>query len=288
MNTTEKSKNLTIKVGEINTLEVMRDTDYGYFLEAKDTDEVLLPNVYVMEDEMPMGSLIEVFVYTDSEDRPVATTKLPYAKLGEYGYFTVVDYKPYGAFVNWGLPKDLFVPLSQQKEHFTIGKKYLLRVCLDEQTGRLYATQKIGKYLNRDMSGLHQNKVLDAIVLAKTPLGFKMVADNQYEGMIFSNEIFEDIRIGDRKKVYIKNVRKDFKLDLSLQPIGKKAKIDEAEGSILQMLKAAEGTLPFTYKSDAEEIKKVFGMSKKNFKRTLTELIESNKIQLTDNAIVLL
>jgi len=288
MNTTEKSKNLTIKVGEINRLEVMRDTDYGYFLEAKDTDEVLLPNVYVMEDEMPMGSLIEVFVYTDSEDRPVATTKLPYAKLGEYGYFTVVDYKPYGAFVNWGLPKDLFVPLSQQKEHFTIGKKYLLRVCLDEQTGRLYATQKIGKYLNRDMSGLHQNKVLDAIVLAKTPLGFKMVADNQYEGMIFSNEIFEDIRIGDRKKVYIKNVRKDFKLDLSLQPIGKKAKIDEAEGSILQMLKAAEGTLPFTYKSDAEEIKKVFGMSKKNFKRTLTELIESNKIQLTDNAIVLL
>jgi len=288
MNTTEKSKNLTINIGEINTLEVMRDTDYGYFLEAKDEKEVLLPNVYVMEDEMPMGSLIDVFIYTDSEDRPVATTKMPYAKLGEYGYFTVVDYKSYGAFVNWGLPKDLFVPLSQQKEHFTIGKKYLLRVCLDAQTDRLFATQKIGKYLNRDMSGLHQNKVLDAIVLAKTPLGFKVVADNQYEGMLFTNEIFEDIRIGDRKKVYIKNVRKDFKLDLSLQPIGKKAKIGEAEGIIIQLLKEAEGTLPFTYKSDAEEIKKVFGMSKKNFKRTLTELIESKQIQLTDDSIVLL
>ncbi len=288
MNTTEKSKNLSINIGEINTLEVMRDTDYGYFLEAKDESEVLLPNVYVMEDEMPMGSLIDVFVYTDSEDRPVATTKMPYAKLGEYGYFTVVDYKPYGAFVNWGLPKDLFVPLSQQKEHFTIGKKYLLRVCLDAQTDRLFATQKIGKYFNRDMSGLHQNKVLDAIVLAKTPLGFKVVADNQYEGMLFSNEIFEEIRIGDRKKVYIKNVRKDFKLDLSLQPIGKKAKIGEAEGIIIQLLKEADGTLPFTYKSDAEEIKKVFGMSKKNFKRTLTELIESKQIQLTDDAIVLL
>ena len=288
MNTTEKSKNLTINIGEINTLEVMRDTDYGYFLEAKDEKEVLLPNVYVMEDEMPMGSLIDVFIYTDSEDRPVATTKMPYAKLGEYGYFTVVDYKSYGAFVNWGLPKDLFVPLSQQKEHFTIGKKYLLRVCLDAQTDRLFATQKIGKYLNRDMSGLHQNKVLDAIVLAKTPLGFKVVADNQYEGMLFTNEIFEDIRIGDRKKVYIKNVRKDFKLDLSLQPIGKKAKIGEAEGIIIQLLKEAEGTLPFTYKSDAEEIKKVFGMSKKNFKRTLTELIESKQIELLDNSIVLL
>jgi len=284
----EKSKNLTINIGEINTLEVMRDTDYGYFLEAKDEKEVLLPNVYVMEDEMPMGSLIDVFVYTDSEDRPVATTKMPYAKLGEYGYFTVVDYKSYGAFVNWGLPKDLFVPLSQQKEHFTIGKKYLLRVCLDEQTDRLFATQKIGKYLNRDMKGLHQNKVLDAIVLAKTPLGFKVVADNQYEGMLFTNEIFEDLRIGDRRKVYIKNVRKDFKLDLSLQPIGKKAKIGEAEGTILQLLKEADGTLPFTYKSDADEIKKVFGMSKKNFKRTLTELIENKQIQLLDDSIVLL
>jgi len=288
MNAIEKSKNLTINIGEINTLEVMRDTDYGYFLEAKDGKEVLLPNVYVMEDEMPMGALIDVFIYTDSEDRPVATTKMPYAKLGEYGYFTVVDYKSYGAFVNWGLPKDLFVPLSQQKEHFTIGKKYLLRVCLDEQTGRLYATQKIGKYLNRDMSGLHQNKVLDAIVLAKTPLGFKVVADNQYEGMLFTNEIFEDIRIGDRKKVYIKNVRKDFKLDLSLQPIGKQAKIGEGEGTILQILKEADGTLPFTYKSDADEIKKKFGMSKKNFKRTLTELIESKQIQLLDDSIVLL
>ncbi len=284
----KKSKNLTINIGEINTLEVMRDTDYGYFLEAKDENEVLLPNVYVMEDEMPMGSLIDVFVYTDSEDRPVATTKMPYAKLGEYGYFTVVDYKPYGAFVNWGLPKDLFVPLSQQKEHFNIGKKYLLRVCLDDQTGRLFATQKIGKYFNREMKGLHQNKVLEAIVLAKTPLGYKVVADNQYEGMLFNNEIFETLRIGDKKKVYIKNVRKDFKLDLSLQPIGKKAKIGEAEGIIIQLLKEAEGTLPFTYKSDADEIKKTFEMSKKNFKRTLTELIESEKIQLTEDSIVLL
>lgn len=284
----EKSKSLSIKIGEINTLEVMRDTDYGYFLESKDEDEVLLPNVYVMEDEMPMGALIDVFIYTDSEDRPVATTKMPYAKLGEYGYFTVVDYKPYGAFVNWGLPKDLFVPLSQQKEHFTIGKKYLLRVCLDEQTSRLYATQKIGKYFNREMKGLHQNKVLDAIVLAKTPLGFKTVVDNQYEGMLFLNEIYEDIRIGDKKSVYIKTVRKDGKLDLSLQPIGKKAKIGEAEGTIIQLLKESEGTLPFTYKSDAEAIKKTFGMSKKNFKRTLTELIASKKVELTDHSMVLL
>jgi len=236
---------------------------------------------------MPMGSLLDVFIYTDSEDRPVATTKMPYAKLGEYGYFTVVDYKAYGAFVNWGLPKDLFVPLSQQKEHFTVGKKYLLRVCLDEQTNRLYATQKIGKYFNRDMKGLHKNRVLEAIVLAKTPLGYKVVADNQYEGMLFTNEIFEEIRIGDRKKVYVKNVRKDFKIDLSLQPIGKQAKIDEGEGTVIQLLKEANGELSFTYKSDAEEIKKMFGMSKKNFKRTLTALLERKQIALLEDSIKL-
>jgi len=283
-----KSQNEQIKIGEVNTLKIERDTDYGYYLTAKDYNEVLLPNIYIMEDEMPMGSLLDVFIYTDSEDRPVATTKMPYAKLDEYGYFTVVDYKSYGAFVNWGLPKDLFVPLSQQKEYFNIGKKYLLRVCLDEQTGRLYGTQKIGKYFNREMKGLHQNKVLDAIVLAKTPLGYKMIADNQYEGMLFENEIFEPVKVGERKKVYIKTVRKDGKLDLSLQPIGKQAKTDEAEGTILQMLKEADGELPFTYKSDAEEIQRMFGLSKKNFKRTLTSLIEKKRIELLDNAIKLL
>ncbi len=283
-----KIQNEQIKIGEVNTLKIERDTDFGYYLSAKNYEEVLLPNVYIMEDEMPMGSLLDVFVYTDSEDRPVASTKMPYAKLGEYGYFTVVDYKTYGAFVNWGLPKDLFVPLSQQKEYFNIGKKYILRICLDEQTGRLYGTQKIGKYFNRETKGLHQNKVMDAIVLAKTPLGYKVIADNQYEGMLFSNEIFENVKVGDRKKVYIKTVRKDGKLDLSLQPIGKNAKISEAEGTIIQLLKEADGIVPFTYKSDAEEIKKVFGLSKKNFKRTLTELIENKRIELLEDSIKLL
>jgi predicted RNA-binding protein (virulence factor B family) len=284
---TKKQQNLSINIGKINRLQIVRDTDYGYFLEAKDGSEILLPNVYIMEDEMPMGSLLDVFVYTDSEDRPVATTKMPYAKLGEYGYFTVVDYKQYGAFVNWGLPKDLFVPLSQQKEHFHIGKKYILRVCLDEKTNRLYATQKIGKYFNRNMKGLHQNREFEALVIAKTPLGYKVVADNQYEGMLFSNEIFEDIRVGDKKRVYIKNVRKDFKLDLSLQPIGKQAKIEEGEETIIQLLKENSGKLAFTYKSDADTIKKVFGMSKKNFKRTLTVLIERKEIELHEDAIKL-
>ena len=285
MSKNEKTQNRQIKIGEINTLRVERDTDYGLYLIAEDFNEVLLPNIYVIEDEMEIGRLIDVFIYTDSEDRPVATTKMPYAKLGEYGYFTVVDYKSYGAFVNWGLPKDLFVPLSQQKEYFNIGKKYILRVCLDEQTGRLFATQKIGKYFNRDMKGLHRNKEMEVLVIAKTPLGYKVVAENQYEGMLFDNEIFEEIKVGDRKKAYIKTVRKDFKLDLSLQYIGKKSNEDEGQSKVIELLKAHGGEMAFTYKSDAEEIKKIFGMSKKSFKRALTGLIEDKKITLSERSI---
>lgn len=284
----EKVLNETIKVGEINALEVIRDSDYGYFLESEDGKEVLLPNIYVMEDEMPFGSIIEVFIYTDSEDRPVASTKLPYAKLGEFGYFTVVDYKSYGAFVNWGLPKDLFVPLSQQKQHFTIGKKYLLRVCLDTQTNRLYATQKIGTYLNRELKGIYPNDIFSGIVLAETPLGYKVIADNQYEGMIFSNEIFAEVKVGDKVKVYVKKAREDGKFDFSLSPIGKKAKLSESEGVIIQLLKESGGEMSFTYKSDAEEIKKVFKMSKKVFKATLTKLIDAEQILLEPTSIKLL
>ncbi len=281
----KKIKNLTINMGEINTLEVMRDTDYGLFLESKDEDEVLLPNAYVKEADMPIGALIDVFIYTDSEDRPVASTTLPYALLGGYGYFTVVDYKSYGAFVNWGLPKDLFVPLSQQKEYFAIGKKYILRICLDEKTNRLYATQKIGKYFSRDLSKLELKQEVNMLVLAKTPLGYKVIVDNLYEGMLFDNEIFEEIKKGEYKKGYIKTIRKDGKLDISLQPIGTKAKRDDASKIVLSVLEERGGKMDFTYKSDADAIKKVFALSKKNYKRALTQLIESKKIELLESSI---
>jgi len=280
-----KEKNLSIKMGEINTLEVMRDTDYGLFLESKDEDEVLLPNAYVEEADMPIGALIDVFIYTDSEDRPVASTKLPYAQLGEFGYFTVVDYKSYGAFVNWGLPKDLFVPLSQQKAHFTIGQKYILRVSLDEKTNRLYGTQKIGKHFDRDTKGIHQNRAIDMLVIAQTPLGYKVVVDNRYEGMLFTNEIFEDIKVGDRKKGFVKTVRKDGKLDVSLQPIGKNANSQNSNSIILDKLQERGGEIHCTYKSDAKDIQKIFGMSKKSYKKALTALIEDKKIELLDNSI---
>jgi len=280
--------NLTIAIGELNTLRVERDTDYGLYLRAENFEEVLLPNIYVMEAEMPIGAEIEVFIYTDSEDRPVATTKYPYAKLGEFGYFTVVDYQQFGAFVNWGLPKDLFVPLSQQKCHFHIGSKYILRVCLDAETGRLYGTHKIGKWLSKDTKDLEENQKVNALVLSKTPLGYKLIIENLYEGMLFSNEIFEPLKVGEKKEVYIKKIRKDGKLDLILQPIGKKATADVFELKVLEILKENNGSIGLNSKSEAESITKTFGLSKKSFKRTVTTLIEKKNIELFDKGIKLI
>jgi len=280
--------NLSIAIGEVNRLCVERDTDYGLYLRAENFEEVLLPNVYVMEDEMPIGAEIEVFVYTDSEDRPVATTKYPYAKLGEFGYFTVVDYQRFGAFVNWGLPKDLFVPLSQQKCHFHIGSKYILRVCLDAETGRLYGTHKIGKWLSYEPKDLEKNQKVNILVLSKTPLGYKVIVENLYEGMLFENEIFEKLAVGDRKEAYIKNIRKDGKLDLALQPIGKKVATDVSERKVVEILKENNGFIALNSKSDAQEIMKRFGLSKKSFKRTITSLLEQKNIELFEAGIRLI
>ena len=280
--------NLTLAIGEVNTLKVERDTDFGLYLRAENFEEVLLPNIYVMEDEMPIGAEIEVFLYTDSEDRPVATSKYPYAKLGEFAYFTVVDYQRFGAFVNWGLPKDLFVPLSQQKCHFHIGSKYILRVCLDAETGRLYGTHKIGKWLSKETAYLEVNEKVNILVLSETPLGHKVIVENKHEGMLFENEIFETLKVGDRKVAYVKKIRKDGKLDLSLQPIGKKQNADVFETKILELLKEKNAFIELNSKSDAEEIMKVFGMSKKNFKRSITSLIASEKVELFEQGIKLL
>ncbi|CAA6809527.1 MAG: S1 RNA binding domain [uncultured Sulfurovum sp.] len=277
--------NQTLAIGEVNTLRVERDTDFGLYLRAENFEEVLLPNIYVMEDEMPLGAEVQVFLYTDSEDRPVATTKFPYAKLGEFGYFTVVDYQRFGAFVNWGLPKDLFVPLSQQKCHFHIGSKYVLRVCLDKETGRLYGTHKIGKWLSKETEYLELNQKVNILVLSKTPLGHKVIVENQHEGMLFENEIFETLKVGDRKIAYVKKIRKDGKLDLSLQPIGKKQNADTFEEKVLEVLEEKEGFVALNSKSDAEEIMKVFSMSKKNFKRSVTALIASKQLQFSEGGI---
>lgn len=274
-----------LELGKINYLIIDRVTTPGLFLRALDDKDVLLPNQYVT-DNMKPGNEIEVFLYTDSEDRIVATTLTPNAMLNQFGFFEVVDTTKFGAFVDWGLPKDLFVPRSAQKIQFNIGDKRILYVTYDEQTHRLIGEEKITRHLSHQVSGLHTNSEVDLFVIARTPMGFKVIVDHQYEGMLFHNELFEEVKTGDRKKGYVKNIRGDGNLDVSLQPIGAK-KNDAASEKVIKLLVENNGILPYNYKSDSQLIKNSFGLSKKNFKRALTQLQNDGKIEVKETGIYL-
>lgn len=278
-------QNQHLELGRINCLEVNRHTPHGIFLTALDEKDVLLPQAYVTDD-MQEGTLLEVFLYTDSEDRLIATTLKPKAMLDEYALFEVVDVAPFGAFVEWGLAKDLFVPNMFQKEKFKIGDKRFLKVVYDEKTHRLVGTEKLGDFFDKRPKGLAPNKEVDILIIARTPLGFKCVVEDRYEGLIYHNEIFETIEIGSRRKAYVKTVRKDGCIDLKLQAGGAKQKDISCE-KVLSLLKKSGGSMPYNYKSDAELIKDVFALSKKEFKRSLTALQESGDIEVRDTGIYL-
>ena len=277
--------NKNIKIGKINTLTIDRITDHGFYLLSEDGADVLLPNAYI-EDNMSIGDEIKVFIYTDSEDRLIATTLKPKALLDEFGYMEVVDVATFGAFVDWGLPKDLFVPKSLQKIPLKVGMKFVFRVCLDEETNRLVGAHKFKKLIRNDIEELEVNQQVHIIIREKTPLGFKVIVNNLYEAMIFHNEIFEDIWVGQKKVAYVKNIRSDRKLDISLQPIGK-SNIDTATSRIEKILKENAGRLVFNYKSSPEDIKNRFGLSKKNYKRALTALLEKGIITVDESGMCL-
>ena len=270
--------NEKIEIGKINTLKVNRVSEPGIYLISGDETEVLLPNAYV-EKSMLVDSLLDVFIYTDSEDRLVATTLKPYLYLHEFAFLKVVDTAKFGAFVDIGLPKDILVPKNRQKSSFNVGSYKVLQLQLDEKTNRLIASEKYD--LLKKIRNLEKNDEVEIILYSKTPLGYKVIVNNRYEGMIFHSEVFENLKIGDRKRAYVKNVREDNKLDISLQKIGQKIVDDK----VFEVLEENGGKLNFTYKSEAEDIKEVFGISKKSFKASLTKLLSENKIILEENCI---
>lgn len=276
-------QNEYLELGLINCLRVDRHTPHGIFLMALDGQDVLLPQAYVT-DTMLENDLLEVFLYTDSEDRLIATTLKPTAMLDEFALFEVVDVAPFGAFVNWGLLKDLLVPNMFQKEPFKVGDKRFLRVVYDERTHRLVGTEKLGDFFEKRVKGLAPNKEVQIIVISKTPLGFKCIVEGKYEGLIYHNEIFETVNLGDERTAFVKTIRKDGNIDLTLRKSGSKQSANSSD-KILELLKQNNGILPYNYKSDAELIKEVFGLSKKDFKRSLTSLQEMNKIIIKDTGI---
>jgi len=278
--------NKQIELGLLNTLKINRETDNGFYLIAQDEEEVLLPNLYIT-DTMNIGDEIEVFIYTDSEDRLVATTETPKAFKDQFAFLEVVDTAPFGAFVDMGLQKDLLVPKNRQKSPFRTGQKRIIRVIEDEDSGRLLGVEKITSYLTNKTSHLKRNTPVEVLIMATTPLGFKVIVDNLYEGLIYKNEVFEPLNTGDKKQAFIKTVREDGKLDISLQKIGAKNDADILD-KVLEVLEKNSGFVELNSKSDPEDIKEIFGMSKKNFKKSLTTLQEQKKITLKENGISLI
>ena len=263
-----------------------QQTDNGFYLIDNNNEEVLLPRQYITDD-MREGDEIEVFIYTDSEDRLVATTDRPVAMCDEIGLFKVVDTTSFGAFVDWGLPKDLLVPVREQRTPLKKGDMVFLVVLLDEKTDRLYGSTRISSLFNTDTKQFKQNDKIDIVVYEKTPMGFRVIINKVYEGLIFNNEIFEKLKVGDTRKAYIKLVRPDGKLDVSLQIVGEKKREASAE-KVLEVLAKHGGTLEMTYKSKPEEISKMFGLSRKSYKKALTVLIEAKQLELGDTSIKLI
>ncbi len=271
-------------LGDFNRLTVARTVDFGIYLESEDGD-VLMPGKYVPEGTKP-GDEIYAFVYRDSEDRIIATTLIPKVKVNEFAVLEVVDENNHGSFLDWGLEKDLFVPYSHQKDRMIPGDFHPVYVYLDDTTDRLLATAKIGRFIENDNIELKEGDKASLLVIGKTDLGYKVIIDNKYLGMLYQNEVFKDIQLGDRTEGYIKKIRPDNKIDVSLQKAGYDEVLDAKE-IVLDALEQNNNSLPLSDKSDPEEIKKLLGMSKKTFKKAIGGLYKDGVIEITSDSVVL-
>lgn len=270
------------ELGTLAYLPIARFTDFGAYLTTASGEEVLLPKRYLLGEERE-GDVLHVFMYTDSEDRPVAVTDRPLILLDDWAVLEVKEVAPFGAFVDWGLPKDLLVPNSEMGKAMEPGKKYLIRLCLDHQTNRLIGTGKYRDFFYPAPKDYEPGMEVDGLIFEKTDLGYKVLLEDRYEGLIFANEVFQPIVIGERRKVYVKQRRDDGKIDLQLQPIGR-AKYEEGATRILAILRE-KAFIPLHDKSDPEEIKEVLGMSKKQFKQCIGQLYKAREIDLSEGGI---
>ncbi|OAB78842.1 CvfB family protein [Cochleicola gelatinilyticus] len=275
-----------IQLGQYNTLVILRETEPGLYLGDAEGNEILLPHKYKPET-FEIGDDIEVFAYLDNEERPITTTLTPYVTLNNFGYLHCSDVTEFGAFMDWGLEKQLFVPFKEQARPMKIGNWYIVYLYLDELTNRLVGSSKTNRYLNNDTVTLAQFDKVDILVTHLTDLGANVIINGVHKGLIFIDDIFEDIRTGDRMKAYVKKVRDDNKIDVVLQPPGYKS-IEPNANFILEELQAAGGYLALHDKSDPQKIKNELGMSKKSFKKAIGTLYKDKQIVIKDDGIELL
>jgi predicted RNA-binding protein (virulence factor B family) len=270
------------ELGKISSLLINRFTANGAYLALREGGEVLLPKSYLKGEEKE-GEELEVFVYTDSEDRPVAVTNRPIALLDEFGVMEAKQTTDFGAFVDWGLPKDLFVPKSEMGKTMQVGGKYLVMVCQDYKTNRLIGVSKYEDFILSDTQAYVAGQEIDALIFEETDLGFKTLIDGSYEGLIYKNEVFQPIKVGDKTKAFVKKRRDDGKIDLQLLPSGRE-KYEEGAEKILEALKVRK-FLPLQDKSSPESIKELLGMSKKHFKQSIGQLYKAKKITIQEDGI---
>lgn len=271
-------------IGERASLTILREQPIGVFLDAgEDLGEVLLPR-REMPREWQIGGMVDVFLYLDSEDRPVATLKQPKAMPGEFAYLEVVALTGVGAFLDWGLPKDLLLPFREQRDRVEVGRSYVVHVHMDPESDRIVASRRLSRYLNRSPAVYADGEEVELIPFGKTDLGYKAIINGEHAGVLFANEVFCKLRAGEKIKGYVTQVRYDGKIDLSLYPAGR-AKINDLEQRIEAELRKNDGYLPLCDSSPAEKIHAAFGVSKKAFKQATGALFRKRKIVIGKNGI---
>ena len=275
-----------ISIGKVNPLKVVKILPFGIYLDAFEKGEILMPTQYVPANTK-VGDIIDAFIYLDSEDKLIATTEIPYAQINEFAYLQVVAVNQIGAFVDWGLPKNLLVPFREQKLRLKQGDFAWVYIYLDEQTQRIAASAKTEKFFSKDQPPFVLQDKVEVLIYKKTDLGYKVIVNQMFDGMIFANEIFQDLQTGQKHKAYIKKIREDGKIDLTLYKTGYNQVVDFSE-LLYEAIQNAEGYLPLHDKSPADDIYSRFGVSKKVFKKAVGDLYKKQLIRIESDGLYLL
>ena len=276
---------MSIELGKFNQLEVVKQVDFGMYLDGGEEGEILLPTRYVPED-CKVGDWLNVFLYLDNEERLIATTLTPLVQVGEFACLEVSWVNQFGAFLNWGLMKDLFVPFSEQKMKMQVGNKYVIHAYIDDESFRIVASAKVDRYLSKEKAPYQPGEEVNILIWQKTDLGFKAIIENMYSGLLYDSEIFQTLHTGDTLKAYIKQVREDGKIDLILQKPGFE-KVDDFSKTLYHYIADHGGRIGLNDKSPAEEIYDVFGVSKKTFKKAVGDLYKKRLTLLHEDGIEL-
>ncbi|QRR01645.1 CvfB family protein [Dyadobacter sandarakinus] len=270
-------------IGKYNDLTVQRSTSVGMYLRDVEGEEVLLPNQY-LTDDIHLDATIRVFVYLDSEDRPVATTETPKIIRNQFAYLEVKDVSEYGAFLDWGLIKDLFVPFREQSVPMQAGEWYVVFLYLDQKSQRLIASSRVDRFLENERLTVQEGDEVDLLVYQQTDLGYNVIVNQYHKGLVYQNEVFRQLGPGDALKGYVKKIREENKLDISLQKSGYES-IEPTGQDILNELKKSDGFLPLSDKTNPETIQRAFGISKKVFKKAIGGLYRAGLIRIEEDGI---